>query len=432
MFLAERLGRPVAERGPACHAPRAIGRQAIWTVTALSITQIIGWGSLLFMPAVLARFIQSDLGISAEMAFGGVALMYLVGAAAAPVAGTLIDRWGARFVMAAGSLAGAAGLAGLAHAHGPAGYLAAWGLLGVTCASALTNAACVAVAQAAGTATLRGVTALMFVTGLAGTLSLPIIHILNGAFGWRGACLFLAALHLAVCLPLHLVALRREGSASGSGSLDAPAAGGWTWPRQHAAFPALSIALGLNVFVTAGFSVHLVGLLRTAGFTDAVAVTLASLVGLAQVAARAAQLIAGRHWPPTSFALTGAALLPFAILVMLLPLAALGQVDAVIATVFILLLGLSNGLMMVARTAVPVQIFGIAQYGMWTGRLAAFQNVAAALTPVVFAAMLSRGGAVAALLLAGAAALLSLAALLLIFRRPAMSAPTEPERPSEG
>lgn len=143
------------------------------------------------------------------------------------------------------------------------------------------------------------------------------------------------------------------------------------------------------------------------------AITLASLVGLAQVAARGGQFMAGRHWPPTSFALTGAALLPFAMIVLLLPLAVVGRIDAVLAVVFVLLLGLSNGLMMVARTAVPVQIFGIAQYGVWTGKLAAFQNIAAAITPVVFATVLGRGGVVAALLLAGVAAALSLAALII-------------------
>ena len=425
MSFAHSLGRDrLAQSAPARPAQRAMGRRAMLAVAALSITQIIGWGSLLFMPAVLARFMLLDLGMSPEMVFGGVALMYLVGALAAPAAGTLIDRWGARFVMGGGSLAAAVGLAWLAQAQGPVAYFVAWGILGVTCASALTNAACVAVAQSAQGATLRGVTALMFVTGLAGTLSLPAVQMLNGAFGWRGACLLLAALHLAVCLPLHLTLPGRGASPRAANRLAAlHATDGWTDPRQHAAFPILSVALGLNVFVTAGFSVHLVGLLHMAGFTDLMAVTLASLVGLAQVAARAVQFFVGRHWLPTSFALTGAALLPFAMTVILLPLAAAARVDTIIAIAFVLVLGLSNGLMMVARTAVPVQIFGIAQYGMWTGKLAAAQNIAAAITPVVFAAVLGRGGVVAALLLAAAAALLSLAALMLIFWR---TAPRDP------
>ncbi len=68
-------------------------------------------------------FMQADLGMSPELAFGGVAAMYLVGALAAPIAGRLIDRCGARWVMGAGSLAAAIGLAWLAHAKGPASYL---------------------------------------------------------------------------------------------------------------------------------------------------------------------------------------------------------------------------------------------------------------------------------------------------------------------
>lgn len=180
MLFAKRIGRDcIVESGLARPNPQAVGRRTVLTVGVLSITQIVGWGSLLFMPAVLVRFIQRDLGMSPEMAFGGVALMYLVGALAAPIAGTLMDRWGARFVMAGGSLAGAIGLTWLAHTHGAVSYLAAWGILGVTCASALTNAACVAITQTAGSTTLRGITALMFVTGLAGTLSLPTVHTLT-------------------------------------------------------------------------------------------------------------------------------------------------------------------------------------------------------------------------------------------------------------
>ncbi len=124
---------------------------------------------------------------------------------------------------------------------------------------------------------------------------------------------FSPLLHLAVCLPLHLAVLRRDRAPRASRSFVAETANdGWAWPRQHAAFPILSFALGLNVFVTAGFSVHLVGLLRMAGFADLMAVSLASLVGLAQLAARAVQFMAGRHWLPTSFALEARLLLPVA------------------------------------------------------------------------------------------------------------------------
>jgi MFS family permease len=393
-----------------------IGRQAKFAIAALSVTQIIGWGSLLFMPAVLGRSIQAELAMSAELTFAGVTSMYVVAAAIAPIAGCLIDRFGSHPVMAAGSLAGAVGLAGLAYAEGPAGYFVAWTILGATCALALTNAACAAVAQAAGDAAMRGITALMFVTGLAGTVSLPTIYFFEGVLGWRGTCLLLAAAHLTVCLPLHL-SIPRGALVHGTRAKDGygrTATESRHW--QSITFGALAAALGLNVFVTAGFSVHLVGLLRAAGFADAMAVSLASLVGLAQVGARAVQFLAVERWQPTAFAIVGAILLPLAMGIMLVPFAVSGRPEFATTVMFILVLGISNGLMMVARTAVPAQIFGFASYGRWTGRLGAFQNAATAVTPVVFAAALSLLGVVGTLLMAACAALLSMAALIILMR----------------
>ncbi len=401
------------------HRNDDIGRRTKFAIAALGATQIIGWGSLLFMPAVLGRSMQAELGMSAERTFAGITAMYIIAAIGAPLAGRLMDRLGAPMVMAAGSCAGAVGLAVLAHAQGPVAYFLGWVILGATCASALTNAACAAVAQSAGRAAMRGITALMFITGLAGTVSLPAIYGLETLLGWRGTCLLLASGHLALCLPFHL-AIGQIARVSQTNLTSAePAMPVQNSGRQRATFRALAFALGLNVFVTAGFSVHLVGLLRAAGYADAAAVSLASLVGVAQVCARAVQFLAVGRWQPTAFALVGAVMLPLAMAAMLLPFALLGGAELAITVVFVLVLGLSNGLMMVARSAVPAQIFGLASYGLWTGRLAAFQNAATAVTPVIFAAVLDHGGVAGTLLLAGCAALLSLGALLVLIRREA-------------
>jgi predicted MFS family arabinose efflux permease len=387
-----------------------------FVVAALGITQIIGWGSVLFMPAVLGNSMQAELGMSTERTFGGVALMYTVAAIAAPSMGRLMDKLGAPVVMAAGSLAGGAGLTVLAHAQGSAVYLFAWLILGATCAAALTNAACVAVSQSMGHAAIRGMTALMFITGFAGTVSLPCVYLFEDWVGWRGTCLLLAAAHLAVCLPLHLALGhgQRLYPTTVSRGTDLALSRDGEWQRR--AFHLLAAALGLNVLVTAGFSVHLVGVLRAAGYADAMAVLLASLVGLAQVAARAVQFLAIGRLPPPVFAVVGAVALPLALAIMLLSpvLSPFAQIAA--TTAFVIVLGLSNGLMMVARSTVPAHVFGLTNYGLWTGRLAAFQNAATALAPLVFAAVLQRSGVAETLLLAGIAALLSLAALLVLVR----------------
>lgn len=392
-------------------------RQATSAVLGLSFTQVAGWCSVLYLPAVLGRDMGRDLGLSAELVFGGVAVMYVVGALLAPAIGAMIDCRGARFIMAGGSLAAALGLLTLSGADTLTAFLAAWAILGLTIAAALSSAAYPAVAQAAGTTTRRAVSLLMFATGLAGTLSLPFVHLLGKEFGWRDSCLVLAAINLLLCVPIHLLSLRRRqspkrtlGKAKAADS-DQPEMRGWPSIRQGQAFWPLSLALAFNIFVTSGLALHLVGLLRSLGFSDGSAIAVASLAGPVQLAVRAVQVAISERWLATSFALIGAAALPLAMIFLLAPALSATPVGLFHTIGFVALFGLSNGLMVVARAAVPYQVFGPLRYGAWTGRLATPQNAATAITPLAFAAALENGGAQAALLLALLAGLVSLAAV---------------------
>lgn len=390
-------------------------RKTITVILALSFTQIVGWCSTFYMSAVLGYQIQADLGLSAEMVFGGVAAMYVVGALAAPTIGALIDRWGARFIMTGGSLAAAVGLTVLAQANCLATYILAWVILGLMSAAALSSAAYAALAQVAGVSTTRAVTMLMFATGLASTISLPIVYFMGGMFGWRGTTLLFAATHLILCLPLHFVTLPRFSPRSAWNRVKAARSvateAGWSERVQQRAFLPLSIALALNVFVTSGLALHLVGLLKSIGFAESSAVFLASLAGPVQVATRAVQVVLADRRLATTFALIGAAALPISMAFLLFPLAVAASVDVFSAIIFVGIFGISNGLMVIARAALPFQVFGAEHYGSWTGRLAASQYIATAVTPVAFAAALNRGGAEGALMLAIVAGSISLAAL---------------------
>lgn len=380
-------------------------------LAGLSFTQIVGWGSLLFMPAVLGRAIQSELAISAEMAFGAVGIMYLVGAILAPFSGNLIDRHGAAWVMAGGSLAAAVGLAIMSQATSLWAYLFAWTVLGLTSAAALSNASYAALAQIAGNATIRTVTILMFATGLAGTVSMPIILILSEWTDWRGICILFALTHGLICLPLHAVILQRKGSARTVKIAAEEWAPCWSQKIHRTAFFWLSTALALNIFVTSGMTLHLVGLLMDSGLSNEAAVLVASLIGPVQVMTRAVQIILPGRAAPSIWAARGAALFPLGALGLLVCLAANAEI-VMAAILFVVLMGMSNGLMVVARAALPLEIFGGGQYGYWTGRLAVSQNIATALTPLTFAVMINQSGAIAGLMLAFLTGSISLAALI--------------------
>jgi MFS family permease len=97
----------------------------------LGFTQIVGWGTTFLMPAVLGRHIQESLGLASEVVFAGITVMFGVGALLAPQVGRLIDRTGARALMASGSALYAVSLAALAFSQGLVSYLLCWAAMGL-------------------------------------------------------------------------------------------------------------------------------------------------------------------------------------------------------------------------------------------------------------------------------------------------------------
>ncbi len=174
----------------------------------LAVTQMIGWGTTFWLPAVMVGPLTRDLGIAPEAVFGGITVMLLVGAAAAPRFGRIIDRSGSRWPMACGSLVFAAALAVLSQATGLAGYVAAWMLIGLGTPLALTQAAAAAMSQLAGPRARQGIGLLMLLGGFSSSIFWPLSAFLDAQIGWRAMCLVFAALHVLVCVPIHLVALR--------------------------------------------------------------------------------------------------------------------------------------------------------------------------------------------------------------------------------
>ncbi len=74
-------------------------------------------GTTFLMPSVLGRHFQRDLDLPSEVVYGGITVMFGVGALFAPRVGRLLDRTGARSVMAVGSVIYALSLAALAFSQ---------------------------------------------------------------------------------------------------------------------------------------------------------------------------------------------------------------------------------------------------------------------------------------------------------------------------
>ncbi|MCB1511739.1 MAG: MFS transporter [Hyphomicrobiaceae bacterium] len=381
-------------------------------VHALGITQIVAWGTTLYALAVLGKPIMAETGWSSTVVFGGLTLGLLISGVISSWVGRLIDRYGAKRMMAAGGVLNALGLAGLAYATEVAHYYAAWALLGVSMRLTLYDAAFAALVQVTPTKGRRAISYLTLYGGFASTVFWPIGHLLNEAVGWRETCLIFAALNLLVCAPLNWGGLaRREPEDTPEAAPDPKVARKAPPPLLEGsakiwAMVLFSVATSAYAFIFGAAAVHLVGLIEATGIATAAAVSVASIKGIAQVGGRLWDIIFCRNMAPLNLARVPVWLMPVAFVVLMWAGGGLW-----VAVFFTVLFGAANGLITIVRGAVPLAMFGAKGYGEILGILATPYLLINALSPAAFAIVLDWGGQRAGLWLLFGASLISLLAM---------------------
>lgn len=380
-------------------------------VVGLGVTQIVGWGTSFMMPSVLGRHIELDLGLPSEIVYGGITVMFGMGALAAPRVGRLIDRRGARTIMALGSLIYAVGLAALALSQNTATYLLGWAVMGVASTLALNTPASVAIAQLAGPGARRAIALLSIIGGFASSVFWPLGGALDVAIGWRGTLLIYAGLHLLLCAPVHLLVLPRKPPEHARSAGGAAAPTGVPEERRSAAFFLLSVMLASGAFVFTGAIVHMIDIMRGLGHAPATAVFLASMIGPSQVGVRIFELLFGHRYSLMGSAVFGSAMLPLGVAAALV---AGGSWPVALFCIFTY--GIANGLKAVQRATLPLALFGRAQLGTHMGRLALPQGILSASAPPILAAAMGVWGATGALWLIFTAGAISLIAMILLAR----------------
>lgn len=366
------------------HAAAAAG-QSLWRVVpALGVAQIIAWGSLYYSIAVLATPMQSGLDLGETFVFGAFTMSLLISGGAAPVVGRLIDEWGGRTVLSAGSALGALALAIIAVAPNGLVFLIGWAIAGIALAAGLYEAAFATLNQVAGERYRQALTALTLFGGFASTVFWPLSHVLLETVGWRQTLGVYAALNFLVCLPIHLWLVPKRRSAPAGQPAQAaehptrrPMRPGYAW---------LAVAFSLGMFVFSVVSVHLIGLLRAAGLSAADAILIGALIGPMQVVGRMIEFVFARNVRAT---VVGA--VSFGLMLAALVLLWFVQGLSALAFAFAALYGCSNGIMTIVRGSVPAELYGRQGYGELLGRLARPAFVARAVAPVVFAGALAGG-----------------------------------------
>jgi len=378
----------------------------------LGVTQIVGWGTTMYAPAILATPIVEDTGWSRTAVFGAFSASLVLGALVSRPAGRLIDRSGGRAAMAAGSAVVAAGLAVAALAGSLPVHFAAWVVLGFAMRLTLYEAAFATLAAAGGRDARRAISVLTLPGGLASTIFWPIGWLLLEAFGWRATLGIYAACNLLICLPLHVLFLPRGGGEAARAAPSAAPAGapGARLRERDRRFAllVLTTAFALMLYINSALSAHLIDILVAFGLSGDLAVTVASLRGVGQVVGRLWELLLAGGLQPVTLCLVAIGLAPLSLATL-----ALGSA-APLAVIFAFGQGASNGLVTIARGVAPLLLFGPKGYGALIGSMAGPGLLAAALAPAAHAALSDLAGQAAALasLIGGALLAFALVALL--------------------
>jgi len=363
----------------------ATTRNRTVVISALGITQILAWGSSYYLPAILSASIAAETGWSLTSVVAGFSCGLVVAGLGSPLMGRLVQRHGGRPVLAGSSVLLAASLALMATQASYPVFLASWILMGLGMAGGLYDAGFATLGRLYGHGARAAITQLTLFGGFASTVCWPLSAFLMENFGWRAVCLAYAAIHLAICLPIHLLAVPAppplaEPAAAPSGSASSEATSTATRLR--------TLLLGL-VIVSAALigsmlSVHLIAILQLRGLDLAVAVGFGALVGPAQVGGRIAELAIGRNrYHPIWTMLASALLLAIGVGLLMASLPLTG--------IALVLYGAGNGIHTIARGAVPLVLFGPERYATVMGQLAAPSLAVQALAPALGAVLLARG-----------------------------------------
>jgi predicted MFS family arabinose efflux permease len=390
-----------------------------WAIVAtLGFTQALAWASSFYLPAVLAVPIARDLRLSPPWIFAALSFGLGVSAFLGPLSGRLIDNRGGRSVLCASNLVFILGLLVLTFASGPVSLFLAWFILGIAMAAGLYEPAFAALTRLYGSDSRAPITGITLIAGFASTIGWPISAFLEHQFGWRGACLGWAVLHLLVGLPFNAWALRHpppelEIEIDSSASSEALT----SRPVTDRRMLIMAFVFTTSGIVSFGMATNLPSLFATLGVTPAAAIAAASLMGPAQVGARIIEYSAKRWSNPLVSAKVANVLHPIAALALTLG-------GAPVIALFAIIHGAGNGILTIARGTLPLALFGPQGYGARIGRISAPGRIGQAVAPFLFGMAIEQLGIRMLLISSG----LSLAALISLFQLTISSGTPSAER----
>jgi len=352
-------------------------RRVLW----LSLAQLISWGSVFYLFALLVGPVEAELGLTRAQTSLAFSLALLVEGMLAWPVGRWIDHGHERLVMTGGSLVLAVALLLHSQARSVVAFYGCWLLLGAGMAATLYTPVFAVVTRRYPQDFRRAIITLTFLGGLASTVFIPLIAWLIREWGWRGALVALAGLHLFVCAPLHAAWLRgapRQALPAQPGPAAAPPPQSLRRLLRGAPFLLIALFTVLMMGITAAIPPHLVSLLREAGMSEAWVLAVPASIGVIQVVGRVLLFVTEKRFDVDRANRWIPCLIPLGLGALLF-----GGAHVAAATVFVLLYGLGNGMLTIVKGTAIAQYVSRAHVAALNGAMGVPQALARAAAPLL-------------------------------------------------
>jgi hypothetical protein len=230
------------------------------------------------------------------------------------------------------------------------------------------------------------ITNLTLFGGFASTICWPLSAFMIEHVGWRIACLIYAALHVVVALPLQMAVVRpvKPGPQKADGDRSDKHGELPRIAHETLIFVLVALILSFAAGIGAIVIVHMMIFLQARGVDFAVAVTLGTLFGPAQVGARVIERLFGARYHPI-WTMIGSCTLMAAGLLML-------DFGFPVLVLTILVYGAGYGVSWIGRGTLPLALFGPVRFPRLMGRLAFPSLIVQALAPSAGALMIEVSG----------------------------------------
>jgi len=383
---------------------------AVWL---LAVGQTLGYAALLYLFGATLIAVEADTGWSRATLALGPTVSLLVAAAAAPLAGRLVDSGLSARLLTFGAALGGVAIAALSQATLPWMWVAGWAVIGLAFAASLYDVCFAFLTRRLGTGARAAITRVTLVAGFASTLAFPAGAGLADAFGWRGAMLVFATVQLGATVPINAYAsarLRRRERAAPAVAPE-PETGALRAALRRPAFWGIAGALGLASLNHGMLVTYALPLLQDRGAAPAMAVLAASCVGPAQVAGRILLMLSEAR-----MALNWAAVAMMAGFVAGSVLLLAAGIAWWLVFGYAVAQGMAIGMMSILKPVIIAEVLGRRGFGTVAGTISVATQTGTAAAPVAGALVQGAGGMGAMIGLAAVLAVIAAILMAGVFR----------------